>query len=132
MAEQDGAAAGPGVRHDEFMDEDDPQEGSGDEDPDAHSAQDPKPIEEELEELTVIAVVIFYGSGTWKGTALTFVGIPCLQMRVGTAPIDPEGQRARRLLQVNGKGMRAEGDAPRDTHATRRNQHQESYPRSFQ
>ena len=39
MAEQEGAGAGPEVRHDEFMDEDDPVDGSGEEDADAHSAQ---------------------------------------------------------------------------------------------
>ena len=39
MAEQEGAGAGPQVQHDEFMDEDGSNGGSGDEDPDALSAQ---------------------------------------------------------------------------------------------
>ena len=56
MAEQEGAAAGPNVQHDEFMREDDDPEASGDEDPDAHSAQGPQPIVEEVEELTVVGV----------------------------------------------------------------------------
>ena len=68
MAEQEGAAAGPNVQHDEFMREDDVPEASGDEDPDAHSAQGPQPILEELEELTVVGV---YATGVdeWKTKA---------------------------------------------------------------
>ena len=55
MAEQEGAGAGPQVQHDEFMDEDGSNGGSGDEG-DPSRAREPKPIEEELEEYSVIAV----------------------------------------------------------------------------
>ena len=55
MAEQGGAAAGPEVQHDEFMDEDDPDGGSGDEGEGAR-ARDPEPIKEELEVYKMIAV----------------------------------------------------------------------------
>ena len=56
MAAEAGAAPGLNVQHDEYMEGDDPLEGSGDEDPDARGAQDPQPIEEDLEELTVAAL----------------------------------------------------------------------------
>ena len=55
MAEQGGAAAGPEVQHDEFMDADDPDGGSGDEG-DSARAREPEPIKEELEEYIVIAL----------------------------------------------------------------------------
>ena len=43
MAAQGGAAAGPNVQHDEFMEEDDPDGGSGDEG-DSARAHEPEPI----------------------------------------------------------------------------------------
>ena len=55
MAEQGGAAAGPQVQHDEFMEEDDLDGGSGDEGEGAR-ARDPEPIMEELEVYKMIAV----------------------------------------------------------------------------
>ena len=55
MAGVDGAGAGPNVMHDEFMEEND-SEGESGEEGDAARARQPKPIEEELEELSVIAV----------------------------------------------------------------------------
>ena len=46
MAAQGGAEAGANVQHDEFMEEDDPDGGSGDEG-DAARAREPEPIQEE-------------------------------------------------------------------------------------